>query len=402
MAGRDGTHAGRAGRGRTGQGGARARFVREAYWPALPPPEHDEGPFAFMRDTLFRGVGDTLLTLAAAALIGLALYALADFAVFSAIPPHGEAGACRAAPLGACWPFILAKLDAFVYGPFPRAERWRIDLAGLLLLSAAGLVALAPPSERLGTILAVCLGYPVVAAVLLSGGVLGLARVDAAQWGGLSLTALLVLSVMLAALPLGVALALARRSSWPLVRLMAWAFITVWGAVPVVVLLLMAAAILPPLLPPLLPPSAGMGLLGCAMAVMVMASAARVAGVMGEGLRAAPRGQWEAARMLGLGRWHTLTRVILPGALAHVLPALAATVGALVKDTALVALIGLSDFLSMVRLALADTAWTAPGTTLTAHAFAAFVFWAIGFGLARYAAWIERRVARAGGGEAAP
>ncbi len=368
-------------------------FVRQEYWPNLPPPADEEGPLAWLRVNLFSSIGNGALTILAAALIAYAAYTIIDFAVLAAAPPDGGVDACRAAPSGACWPFIAAKLDQFIYGRYPDAERWRVNVAGLLFLGAIGLLIMAPRSERRATLLLVALGYPFLAAVLLAGGWFGLEPVETALWGGLSLTILITLFGMGVSLPLGIVLALGRRSSWPLIKLLSITFIEFWRGVPLITVLFMGSV----MLPLFLPENITFDKLLRALIAVALFSSAYMAEVVRGGLQSIPKGQYEAARALGLGPIRTMTLVILPQALSNVIPAIVNTFTALLKETTLVLIIGLFDFLGMIQFALTDAAWAAPTTAITGYFFAALVFWCLCFSLSRYAASIERSLARSRG-----
>ena len=367
-----------------------ARYLRVRYMQAQPPPERIEGPIAWLRANLFSSVGNAALTILAGVLIAWAAYALIDFAVLSAARPDGDVGLCRARHSGACWPFIAAKLDQFVYGRYPVEARWRVNLAGLLFLGAIGLLIMAPRSEKRATLLLVGLGYPFLAAGLLAGGLFGLDPVETALWGGLSLTLLISLFGMVASLPLGILLALGRRSSWPLVKALAVIFIEFWRGVPLITVLFMGSV----MLPLFLPENVTVDKLLRALIVVALFSSAYMAEVVRGGLQSIPKGQYEAARALGLGSVSTLTQIILPQALANVIPAIVNTFTSLLKETTLVLIIGLFDFLGMIQFAMTDAAWAAPTTAITGYFFAALVFWCLCFSLSRYAASIERGLAR--------
>jgi general L-amino acid transport system permease protein len=367
-----------------------ARYLRVRYAPALPPPDQSDSPIVWLRANLFSSIGNAALTVLSAALILWAGWALIDFAVLSAARPDGDAGLCRSHPQGACWPFIAAKLDQFVYGRYPAGERWRVNVAGLLFLGSMGLMIIAPPSEKRITLAFVGLGYPFLAAALLAGGLFGLAPVETALWGGLSLTLLITLCGMVASLPLGILLALGRRSRWPLVKALSVIFIEFWRGVPLITVLFMASV----MLPLFLPENVTVDKLARALIAVALFSSAYMAEVVRGGLQSIPRGQYEAARALGLGSFRTMTLVVLPQALANVIPAIVNTFTALLKETTLVLIIGLFDFLGMIQFALTDAAWATPTTTITGYFFAAAVFWCLCFSLSRYAASIERRLAR--------
>jgi general L-amino acid transport system permease protein len=368
-------------------------FLRTEYWPNLSPPARNEGPIAWLRVNLFSSFGNGALTVLAAALIFYAGYTIADFAVLSAARPDADVNACRQAPSGACWPFIAAKLDQFVYGRYPPDERWRVDIAGLLFLLAIGLMIMAPRSEKRTTLLLVALGYPFLAGALLAGGWFGLEPVDTALWGGLSLTILITLFGMGVSLPLGIILALGRRSSWPLIRALAIIFIEFWRGVPLITVLFMGSV----MLPLFLPENVTIDKLLRALIAVALFSSAYMAEVVRGGLQSIPRGQYEAGRALGLGPIRLMTLVILPQALANVIPAIVNTFTALLKETTLVLIIGLFDFLGTIQSALTDPSWAAPTTATTGYFFAALVFWTLCFSLSRYAASIERSLARSRG-----
>ena len=366
-----------------------ARFLRITYRDALPPPERDLGPLAWLRVNLFSSIGNGVLTILAVALIGYVAYRLIDFAVISAARPDGDVGLCRVRE-GACWPFIAAKLDQFLYGRYPADERWRVNAAGLLFLGAIALMVMAPRSERRLTFLLVGLGYPFLAVALLAGGFLGLAPVETTLWGGLSLTILITLFGMLTSMPLGILLALGRRSSWPLIKALSVIFIEFWRGVPLITVLFMGSV----MLPLFLPENITIDTLLRALIAVALFSSAYMAEVVRGGLQSVPHGQYEAARALGLSGFRTMTQVILPQALANVIPAIVNTFTALLKETTLVLIIGLFDFLGMIQFVLTDAAWAAPTTAVTGYFFAGLVFWCLCFSLSRYAAWIERRLER--------
>jgi general L-amino acid transport system permease protein len=367
-----------------------ARYLRLRYAPALPPPEQTAGPVAWLRANLFSSIGNTALTVLAAALIVWTGWSLIDFAVLSAAPPDGGVAACRSRPEGACWPFIAAKLDQFLYGRYPVDQRWRVNVAGLLFIAAIGLLIMAPRSEKRLTLLFVGLGYPFLGAGLLAGGLFGLAPVETALWGGLSLTLLITLFGMVTSLPLGILLALGRRSSWPLIKTLSVIFIEFWRGVPLITVLFMGSV----MLPLFLPENVTIDKLLRALIAVALFSSAYMAEVVRGGLQSIPKSQYEAARALGLSGFRTMTLIVLPQAMANVIPAIVNTFTALLKETTLVLIIGLFDFLGMIQFALTDAAWASPTTAMSGYFFAAAVFWCLCFSLSRYAAWIERRLAR--------
>ena len=341
------------------------------------------------RETLFSSVGNAVLSLVTLALLGWGTIAFLDWAIFSAVFSGADGSACRAQGTGACWPFIWAKLGTFTYGRYPASEIWRVNLA--LALALVALVPLMVPrfSGKPWLTLYLLLPYPVIAFVLLSGGMLGLKPVETSQWGGLLLTLVIAATGIVASFPLGILLALGRRSALPIVRWFSVGYIELVRGVPLVTVLFMASV----MLPLFLPPDVTIDKLLRALVGVSLFSAAYIAEVIRGGLQAIPRGQTEAAAALGLGYWRTQGFIVLPQALKLVIPGLVNSFISLLKDTSLVLIIGLFDLTGVVEQAIkADAKWFAPSTATTGYFFAAAVFWVLCFAISRYSAMIERRL----------
>jgi general L-amino acid transport system permease protein len=295
---------------------------------------------------------------------------------------------CISPDAGACWAFVRAKFAQFIYGRYPLGERWRVDLVFLLL--AGGLVPFAIPSAPRKGLNALFLFviFPILAFILLVGGMFGLREVDTPLWGGLLVTLVVSYVGMVASLPLGILLALGRRSRMPIVRTFCVAFIELWRGVPLITVLFMASVMLPLFLPP------GMNVdkLLRALIGVALFSAAYMAEVVRGGLQAIPKGQFEAAQALGLGYWKMMRLIVLPQALKIVIPGIVNTFIGLFKDTSLVYIIGLFDLLGIVRLNFSDTNWASWQTPATGLVFAAFIFWIFCFGMSRYSQFMERRL----------
>jgi len=227
------------------------------------------------------------------------------------------------------------------------------------------------------------IAYPIVAFVLLTGGAFGLAPVATDKWGGLMLTLVVACVGMAASIPIGVLLALGRRSDMPVIRVLCVMFIEFWRGIPLITVLFMASVMLPLFLPP------GMTfdkLLRALIGVSLFAGA-YMAEVVRGGLQAIPRGQYEAAQSLGLGYWQTMGTVILPQALRLVVPGIANVAIALFKDTTLVLIISLFDFLGMIQTSLTDPKWL--GFAVEGYVFAAAVFWVFCFSMSRFSVGLE-------------
>jgi general L-amino acid transport system permease protein len=290
--------------------------------------------------------------------------------------------------VGACWPFIAAKLRQLIYGFYPEGEQWRVNLTFVL-----GAALLAPlliprvPHKLLNAIL-FFLVYPIVAMLLLLGGVFGLPFVETRLWGGLLVTLVVAITGIVASLPLGILLALGRRSNLPIVRAFSVAFIEFWRGVPLITVLFFAAYMLPLFLPGDWTIDA---LLRALIGVAVF-SAAYMAEVIRGGLQAIPKGQYEGAMALGLGYWRTMGLIVLPQALRHVIPGIVNNFIGLFKDTTLVLTVSIFDLLGQLRAAFADPHWATPSTLFTGFAFVGMIYFVFCFGMSRYSLFVERRL----------
>ena len=297
---------------------------------------------------------------------------------------------CRAHQDGACWAFVAQKLNYFRYGSYPQSERWRVD--AVEAIGAALIVWLLwPRAPRRGfAALLFFVVYPIVGFVLLHGSVaLGLPLVDSQLWGGIFVSLLTALVGIVFSLPLGVLLALGRRSRLPIVKAASVVFIECVRGVPFIAVLFMAENMLPLFLPPgwildrFLPPLVGAALF----------AAAYLAEEVRGGLQTLPRGQYEGAQALGLSYWRLNGLVILPQALTLVIPGIVNNFIGLFKDTTLVASVGMVDFLAAIDNGFKDPAWSGPTLLTTGYAFAALFYFVFCYAMSRYSAAIERRLA---------
>jgi general L-amino acid transport system permease protein len=226
----------------------------------------------------------------------------------------------------------------------------------------------------------------VIAAMGLDRG--GLPIVDTRLWGGLLVTLVVSVTGIVASMPIGIALALGRRSTIPLVRVFSVAFIEFWRGVPLITVLFFATYMLPLFLP------AGFTVDGLVRALIGIAlfAGAYQAEVIRGGLQAIPRGQGEAASALGLSYWKTTGLIVMPQALRHVIPGLVNSFIALFKDTSLVSIVALFDLLGSLRASFADPTWATPTTLFTGFAFTGMIYFAFCFGMSRYSLFVERRL----------
>ena len=340
----------------------------------------------WLRRNLFAGVWNTLLTVAMVALLAFALPPLVRWGVANAVLWGQSRAVCP--ENGACWAVITARFPFFVYGSYPVPERWRPTLVFVLFLAFAVPAFRERVASRTRWVLLLVTLFPLLAGVLLWGGVPGLPFVDTSQWGGLMVNCVLAYVAVAGSLPIGIMLALGRRSRLPVVRNFSVAFIELWRGVPLLTVIFMATV----MLPLFLPEGANLDRLIRAMVALTLFTGAYMAEVVRGGLQGVSRGQEEAAYSLGLGYWRVQSLVVLPQALRVVLPAIVNTVIDLFKDTTLVAIVGVADLLGVVNLALRDTAWL--GLAREGYLFAAFVFFLCCFAMSRLSARLERRMAQ--------
>ena len=363
-------------------------FSRANYLPARRPPISREGVSGWLRQNLFSSPGNTLLTLFALYIIWLTLPPLLDWALFDAVWRGEGREACLAEDAGACWAFVVAKFGQFIYGRYTITERWRVDIVfitGALLLAL--LLSERTPGRRFIAAFALFV-YPLMAYVLLNGGMFGLEVVETSLWGGLLVTLVVAVTGMVVALPLGILLALGRRSDMPVVRMFCIGFIELWRGVPLITVLFMASV----MLPLFLPEGVNFDKLVRVLIGVALFSSAYMAEVVRGGLQAIPRGQYEAAHALGLSYWQSMGFVILPQALRMVIPGIVNTFIGLFKDTTLVLIVGLFDLLGIIQLNFTDPNWSTPQTAATGYAFAGLIFWAFCFGMSRYSIRVESRL----------
>ena len=497
---------------------AASSFVRQDLVPERAAPVKTTGFVGFLRTRLFNSPTNILLTIMGLLLLWFTVVPAVKFLLVDAVWRGSDRNACLAENaghvVGACWPYVQAKFAQFIYGFYPEAERWRVNLtfllAALLLLPllmprlpakglSAGLFFIAFPVVaffllhggglsgfgvswtadflsgfadsigdagrkltsageatavvgpllawlgRLVVLLSVAVSYliwpltwlrdqiqaagrPVwadfaaTAAIVsillfvLNGGIRtgwrsliislavfagigvvisamgldhgGLPIVDTRLWGGLLVTLVVSVSGIVTSMPVGIALALGRRSTIPLIRIFSVMFIEFWRGVPLITVLFFATYMLPLFVP------AGFTVDGLVRALIGIAlfSGAYNAEVIRGGLQAIPRGQGEAASALGLSWWKTTALIVMPQALRHVIPGLVNSFIALFKDTSLVSIVALFDLLGSLRASFSDPVWATPTTLFTGFAFTGMVYFVFCFGMSRYSLFVENRL----------
>jgi general L-amino acid transport system permease protein len=489
-------------------------FVRRDLVAERPAPVKTTGLVGFVRTRLFNSPTNILLTIAGALLIWFTVVPALKFLLVDAVWQGADRNACleqnAGRPVGACWPYIAAKFDQFIYGFYPQPERWRANLTFLL-----GALLLLPlliprlPAKGINASLFFA-AFPVVAFFLLHGGGLdgfgvswtagllsgladsftsagnaliragtasavigpllwglgklvvvigsaislviwpftwlrdqmqvsaqpvwfdfavtavaisalafylgrnsralisnliafagialviaimrldrgGLPIVDTRLWGGLLVTMVISVVGIVASMPIGIALALGRRSTIPLIRIFSTAFIEFWRGVPLITVLFFATYMLPLFLPGNFTVD---GLVRALIGTALFAGAYQAEVVRG-GLQAIPRGQGEAASALGLSWWKTTFLIVLPQALRHVIPGLVNSFIALFKDTSLVSIVALFDLLGSLRASFSDPNWATPTTAFTGFAFTGMIYFAFCFSMSRYSLFVENRL----------
>jgi general L-amino acid transport system permease protein len=363
-------------------------FVRRELAPVLPPPRPARGPVAWLRANLFGSVGDTILSVIGIVIAILVFIPIVQWAFLNATWSGNDREACAANTMGACWAFVRANLGQFIYGRYPDPERWRVNLFFLLL--AAGILPLAMPSapHKQFNLLYAMIIFPVVSGVLLVGGPFGLPVVETTVWGGLMLTLVVSYVGMAVSLPLGILLALGRRSKMPGVRIVCVTVIEFCRGVPLITVLFMASV----MLPLFLPPGVSFDKLARALIGVALFASAYMAEVIRGGLQAVPKGQYEGAQAMGLSYWQMMRLVVLPQAIKIVIPGIVNTFIGLFKDTSLVYIIGIFELLGTVRNSSADPTWATSTTPASGLVFAAIVFWVFCFGMSQYSQYTERRL----------
>ncbi len=372
-------------------------YLRQAPAAKLLPPPARAGVFGWVRVNLFSTPANAVLTLVCVLFAVWALPPLVRFLLIDAIWSGGDREACLASPAqphpGACWAFVRVWSSYFVYGFYPIVERWRVDLFFLALaFGIIWLLWLSAPRRDIGAVYFFIV-LPILSFVLLHGfPLIGLVDVPTTLWGGVLVTIVVATVGIVASLPIGIFLALGRRSELPVVRLFSVIFIEFVRGVPLITVLFMASVMLPLFVPERLAPDK---LLRALIGVALFASA-YMAEVVRGGLAAIPRGQYEAARALGLTHWRMMALVILPQALRVTLPNIVNTFIGLFKDTTLVFVVGIFDFLRTIEAARGDPKWATPTTAATGYAFAALFYFACCYGMSRYARRVEARLLRGG------
>lgn len=422
-------------------------YVKKERSPTLPPPASETGVIKWARENLFPTWYDAIGTVIGAALLVYLVYAVVDWAFLTAVWNAQSFEDCleryTGTPVGACWGFVNARFDQFMYGPYEPAFYWRPNLVGIIMIVGLLPIMFDKIPGRKYTAPFMLLAFPWVAVALLHGPIemttlsspigwavylallvggvalgfqgrrkrnpgqamlgfgaayfvlvvlflawgLGLEVVPTDRFGGFMLTLILATVAIGVSLPLGIVLALGRRANnMPLVQLICIGFIELIRAVPLITVLFMAQFMLPLFLPE------GMdidNLLRALVGLSLFASA-YMAEVVRGGLQAIPKGQFEAADALGLNYSMSMRLIVLPQALKISIPNIVSTFIGLFKDTTLVSIIGLLDLLLTVKQSVTSTQWL--GMEHTGYIFVGVIYFLFCFGMSRYSIYLERKL----------
>jgi len=349
-----------------------------------PAPVSTEGPIAWIRINLFGDLVTGIMTVVIGAALLATIPQLLSWAVFRASwAPNFEA--CRVEGVGACWGVVAEKYRIILFGRYPFEEQWRPLVATMLLLGL--LVASCMRAfwkSWLVILWAVVLG---AFFALMYGNVLGLSKIETDRWGGLPLTILLASLSMTLAFPIAMVVALGRRSSLPAIRTFCTIYVELIRGVPLISVLFMASF----MFPLFMPQGFSIDVLIRVLVGITLFAAAYMAEVIRGGLQAIPKGQLEAAATLGLSYWQTQRKIVLPQALAMVVPSIMNNFIGLFKDTSLVTIVSLYELTGALSLALNSDANWRP-FKIEGYLFIAMIYFVFCFSMSRYSIWVEKQV----------
>ncbi|MGE5765853.1 MAG: amino acid ABC transporter permease [Bacteroidota bacterium] len=352
--------------------------------PSLPPPMSVSGPVHWVKTNLLSSPLNIALTAISLYLLYLMVPGILNWAYFDAVFVAGSREECRELGSGACWAIANVRFGQFLYGFYPEHLRWRVDLTAVLfILALLPLLWDKTPYRQYWFIYSGI--FPVIAYILLVGG-FGLEKVETGKISGFTLNVVIGVTGIAASLPLGILLALGRRSHMPIVRTLSVMFIEFIRGVPLITLLFIAST----MLNYFLPPGTTFDLVLRVLIMVTIFSAAYIAEVVRGGLQAIPKGQFEAADAMGLGYWQSMRLIVLPQALKISIPGIVNTFVGLFKDTTLVVIIGLTDVLGVGRASLADAKWN--GLAWEVYVFVAILFFVCCFSMARYSIYLEKKL----------
>jgi len=350
-----------------------------------PAPIRTEGFVPWAKANLF---GNWASSLATVLLLGLALWwlpGLLNWVIFKAVwvPKVDQCQAAR--EIGACWGVVGEKYRLIIFGRYPFDQQWRplvATLAMVGLLVASCIRVFWRPWLVLLWIAVMALFF-----ALMMGGFGGLSFVPTDRWGGLPLTVMVATLSIVLAFPLAVFVALGRRSKMPAIKTICVIYVELVRGVPLISVLFMASF----MFPLFMPPGTTVDVLLRVLVGITLFAAAYMAEIVRGGLQAIPKGQQEAADTLGLSYWQAQRKIILPQALALVVPGVMNNFISIFKDTSLVTIVSLYELTGAMGLALnSDSDWRP--FKIEAYLFIAAIYFAFCFSMSRYSLWIEKRL----------
>ena len=351
-----------------------------------PAPVQTSGIVAWIRINLF---GDWVTALMTAVIGGTLLYLLPQllsWALFRAswIPNFD---ACRVPGVGACWGVVAEKYRIILFGRYPFEEQWRPLIATLLMLGLLGTSC--TRAFWRPWLVALWLVVLPLFFTLMFGTVLGLSKVETDRWGGLPLTILLASLSLVMAFPIALVVALGRRSQLPAIRTFCSIYVELIRGVPLISVLFMASF----MFPLFMPQGFTIDVLIRVLVGITLFAAAYMAEVIRGGLQAIPKGQIEAAATLGLSYWQTQGKIVLPQALAMVVPSIMNNFISTFKDTSLVTIVSLYELTGALSMALnSDSDWRP--FKIEGYLFIAMIYFVFCFSMSRYSIWVEKQVNR--------
>jgi len=427
---------------------ARRAFVRDTMLAEAPPPVSERTVLGWVRINLFNGWLNATLTVLSLLTIAFMLHEFLPWA-FRSSWTATTLRECReaiwadhgAGVSGACWAVIRDRYLQLIYGFYPHEAYWRPNLTFVLMLTALAPV-LFPALPR--QLLFLSLAYPALAYWLLWGGSIwspvlvmlglglafgvfvkaselrnailggilaigvllvwffvilgpvaadlatlvpiGLVPVESELFGGFMLSVIIGVSGITASLPLGILLALGRKSDMPFLKTLCVGFIEFIRGVPLITLLFVASV----LLNLFLPPGTSFDIILRVVVMVTLFASAYLAEVVRGGLAGLPKGQYEAANALGFDYWKSMRLIILPQALKISIPAIVSTFIGLFKDTTLVSIIGLFDPIGLAKAIRADTDWN--GIVWELYIFIAAIFFVFCYSMSRYSMYLEQKL----------
>jgi general L-amino acid transport system permease protein len=352
-----------------------------------PAPVNTEGLVPWMRSNLFGNAASTVATLV---LLAAAVYWLPgalSWLLFKAVWAPDLAQCQAAREVGACWGVVAEKYRLIIFGRYPYEQQWRPAIATVVMVAL--LVASCVRPFWKPWLVLLWAAVLVIFFGLMFGGFAGLEYVATDRWGGLPLTVMVATLSIVLAFPLAVAVALGRRSNMPAIKTLCTIYVELIRGVPLISVLFMASF----LFPLFMPPGTNIDVLLRVLVGITLFSAAYLAEIVRGGLQAIPKGQQEAADTLGLSYWQAQRKIILPQALALVVPGIMNSFIALFKDTSLITIVSLYELTGAMGLALdSDSDWRP--FKLSAYLFITLIYFVFCFSMSRYSLWIEKQLSR--------